>query len=370
MKKSMYIVVLLMALALFFPLYFTGVNARAAKVTINKKNFPDMYFRFYIKDTIDTNGDGKLSNAEKRAVKELDVGETSEYQLELEYPKVESLKGIEHFPNLEILYCSESSLESLDVSRNKKLRELDCSANMLEKLNLSQNKLLRVLNCSNNDLNVLKVSKNKKLKWLFCDYNHLKKINVSKNRKLTNLSVSHNRIRRLKVTKLKGLKELYCEGNRLKNLSVTKNKKLVALNCGENKIKKLVLKKNTDLDYLVCSENRLRKLDLSKNRLLQYLYCEKNQMVTGNCRILSSQLEGFKISPQKRKIRIRKKGKRYFVPLPGLAKTDAIIHLSKGRATEKGIWLKRKKIPRKLTYKYNMFADGGKKTKVIIYLKR
>lgn len=367
MKKINYIFALLV---LLLPLYFTAVSAEAAETAISEKNFPDMYFRYYIKYTVDTDGNGKLSDSEKNAVREIDVSEASEYQSEYEYPKAESVKGIEYFPNLEILDCSDSLLGSLNVSKNKKLRELRCSANNLDKLDVSKNKQLQLLNCSDNDLDVLVVSKNRKLTQLFCDGNHLKKLDVSKNRKLTKLSVSDNKLRKLKITKLKKIVELFCEGNQLKKLNVTKNKKLVTLNCCQNKIKKLVLKKNTELDYLACSENRLRKLDLRKNRLLQYLYCEKNQMITGNCKIGSSQLEDCKISPQTRTIRAKKKGRRYFLPLSGLRNTNAITRLSKEKVTEQGIWLKRKKMPKKLTYEYNMFTDGRKKTKVVIRIRK
>lgn len=345
-------------------------EASAAETEIDSKNFPNIYFRYYIKNTVDTDGNGKLSDVEKSAVKEIDISEASDYQSEYEYPKAESIKGIEYFLNLEKLVCADSLLSDLNISKNRNLKELNCSSNNLDKLDVSKNKKLRVLNCSDNELKSLVVSKNRKLTQLFCDNNHLKKLNVSKNKGLIKLSVSDNKLQKLKLTKLKKLEELYCERNRLKKLNVLKNKKLMTLNCCQNKIKKLVLKKNTLLDYLACSGNRLRSLDLSKNRLLQYLYCERNQMVTGNCRIGSSQLEDCKISPQKRKLRVKKKGKRYFLPLPGLERTNTISKLSKGKATEQGIWLKRKRLPSKISYQYNMFTDGGQKTKVVIHIKK
>lgn len=359
---------ILFCLASFVPVH-TKINAGTEQLKINAKNFPDMYFRYYIRNTFDINNDKKLSLAERNKVKKIDVGENSEYQLEYEYPKAETVKGIEYFPNLEELDCSESGLSSLDISRNKKLRELYCNGNNLEKLNVSKNKELQKLNCSDNDISSLKIGANKKLRQLFCDENQLKKLEVKKNKKLVELSVSNNKLKKLKIEKLKKLKELYCDTNRLTSLKLSKNRNLITLNCSYNKLKKLQLKKNKKLDYLACSGNRISKLDLSKNRLLQYLYCDKNRMVTGNCRMGSSQLENAKISVQTKKIKVRKKKEQYFVPLSNLNNTNALTRLSHGKVGQKGIWIKGKKCPVRITYEYNMFTDGKKKTKVVLELK-
>ena len=344
------------------------INAKTKAVKINEKNFPDMYFRYYIKNSFDKNEDNKLSAKERKSVKKIDVGDASKYQLLYEYPKAETLKGIEYFPNLEVLDCSDSELSSLNISKNKKLRTLYCNMNSLDKLDLSAAKNLRKLNCSDNYIDSLKISGNKKLTQLFCDGNQLEKLDVKKNKKLVKLSVTDNKMKKLKVENLKKLKELYCDRNQLTTLKVTENRKLVTLNCCDNKIKKLFLKKNKKLDYLACSENRLRKLNLSQNRLLQYLYCDKNQMVSGNCQIGSRQLENYKVSKQTRKIKVERKGQRYFIPLPNLLKTNALSGLSQGRVTAKGIWIEGNKCPDQITYEYNMFTDGKVKTKVVLKL--
>lgn len=69
----------------------------AKNVTINDSTFPDLYFQEYILSTVDKNGDGKLSDAERKVIKVIDVGENSEYQLELEYPPSQSMKGIGNY---------------------------------------------------------------------------------------------------------------------------------------------------------------------------------------------------------------------------------------------------------------------------------
>ena len=141
MKKILFAVLLLMA-----PILFLQSKAQAAEnVKINSKNFPDAYFRFYVKASYDQNQDGKLSDAERKSVQVLDVGETSEYRMELEYLPVTSLKGIEYFPDLKELDCSHSDLTRLDVSKNQKLEKLFCSQNAIKNLQLAGNKKLQQL---------------------------------------------------------------------------------------------------------------------------------------------------------------------------------------------------------------------------------
>ena len=291
-------------------LFFCGMcsqEIRAASVKINDKNFPDIYFKAYVEATVDKDQDGKLSDKERAAVKELDLGETSEYRLEYEYLPVESLKGIEYFPNLVTLDCSGSMLSSLNVTRNRKLKTLRCNANSLTKLNVSKNKKLILLNCRDNQLT---------------------KLNVSKNKKLTKLYASGNRIKKLNVTKLKKLQELSAD------------------------------------------DNRLKTLNLKNNRLLHYLSCTGNQIVTGNFGIGRKELEYVSVEKQSRQIRVKKTKKGYLVPLPGLQKTNVLSHLSKGKVGKKGIIIRGKKLPKKITYQYNMFTNGKKKTKVTLYLRK
>lgn len=60
MKK----IVFLMTLIFMAPVLFLQSKAQAAEnVKINSKNFPDAYFRFYVKASYDQNQDGKLVSA-------------------------------------------------------------------------------------------------------------------------------------------------------------------------------------------------------------------------------------------------------------------------------------------------------------------
>ena len=109
-------------------------------VEINSTNFPDQDFLQYVKDNIDkadTTGqkDGKLSQAERDAVTEISITNTN----------CTDLTGIAYFANLKILYCSDNKLTGLDMSGNPALEQLLCYENNLESLNVTKNKKLSKL---------------------------------------------------------------------------------------------------------------------------------------------------------------------------------------------------------------------------------
>ena len=133
-------------------------------IPINENTFPDANFRSRISsNSINTNGDGYLSNSEIAAVTSITVNGRS----------IASLEGIEFFTALTYLNCSNNQLTSLDVSQNTALKNLDCSKNQLTSLDVSQNTALSTLYCNNNQLTSLDVSHNPSLKYFSCFMNRI-----------------------------------------------------------------------------------------------------------------------------------------------------------------------------------------------------
>ena len=165
-SKRTRLVSALLTLAMVFT--FLPFSALAATgddgIPIDADHFPDEAFRNYLLSEnrngtssystpikIDTDQNGILSEAERNAVKEIDVYDGYNGQ------KITSLKGIEFFPNLEGLFCSNNNLTSLDVSKNTALKRLWCEENNLTSLDVSQNTQLKVLDCHQNNLTSLNV---------------------------------------------------------------------------------------------------------------------------------------------------------------------------------------------------------------------
>ena len=152
-------------------------------IAINASNFPDPDFRTYVKAEFDKDNNNSLSESERNAATVINVKDKL----------METLEGIEFFPNLRELDCSINQLSRLDVSQNTALEKLDCSTNQLASLNLSKNAKLKYLYCSQNELTSLDVSKNTGLDLLNCNRNRLTSLDVSQTA-VTTLNASDNKI--------------------------------------------------------------------------------------------------------------------------------------------------------------------------------
>ena len=154
---------------------------------------------------------------------------------------IKDLTGIEFFPELEDLDCSENQLTQLDVSKNPKLKRLVCYENKLTSLDVSGNTSLTELHCYTNQLTSLNLGENANLNKLNCVVNRLTSLDLSGNANLTILS---------------------CNSNLLTSLDVSNNPNLILLDCERNLLTSLNVSKNTALDTLDCSGNK-RSLELS-----------------------------------------------------------------------------------------------------------
>ena len=198
-----------------------------ADVEINETNFPDANFRSYLlSQNYDYDGDGLITDYEIADITYISVSDMN----------ISSLKGIEFFTALEMLYCYDNQLTSLDLSKNTALTTLSCDNNQLTTLDVSKNTALTTLSCDNNQLTTLDVSKNTALTTLSCDNNQLTSLDLSKNTALTTLSCDNNQLTTLDVSKNTALTTLSCDNNQLTTLHVSGLPVLHTLSCNSNQL--------------------------------------------------------------------------------------------------------------------------------------
>ena len=291
-----------------------SISVFADDIAINEENFPDEYFRWYINQYIDKNGDGMLSSDERSAVKKIIENNY--------YPATSDLTGIEYFTELETLNlyrtqvksldlskntalkslkCNQDSyLESLDISKNTALEVLDVSNTKLTSLDVSHLKNLKELGCSGLKLGTLDISNNLSLEVLACGSNELTSLDLSNHLSLKKLRCEYNNLPSLDVSKLTGLTELNCSNDQLTSLDLSNNLALDSLSCSGNNFGVLDVSMLTELKYLVCVMSGLTDLDLSKNTKLDYLYCDLNPLtkldVSKNLELKTLRCNGGRIS--------------------------------------------------------------------------
>ena len=250
------------------------------------ENIPDEIFFKYLLDHFDTNKDGKLSQAEADAVKEINF--SSDEFLEV------SVAGIEYFKNLEKLtlksvyvgdtlnlnantglkelYLNNTNVQYLDISMITGLEILDCHSNQIKELDVSNNPALKILNCSYNEIEVLDVSKNPLLEILKCEFNNIADLEVSNLPLLSTLHCQNNRLTSINILQNPELQDLEISNNEIAFLNLTQNQKLRRLFCSGTSINALDIR-NTVIDSLSCKSINLKSLNAQGSQTLKWLEC-------------------------------------------------------------------------------------------------
>ncbi|MDR2108501.1 MAG: InlB B-repeat-containing protein [Coriobacteriales bacterium] len=188
-------------------------------VPIDASTFPDPDFRYWIGEQ-DWGEDGVLTSAEAEAVTHVNV----------DLVGVCDLTGIEYFPNLWYLSCSDNYITEIDTSYNPELMLLYAEGNPeLSSVDVTGNPLLESLDCSGGKLT---------------------SIDVSGNPKLGNLSVNNNELTELDLPHNLELYSISCYGNELTELDVSHNPELIEISCDFNHLTTLDLSHNLELDSL------------------------------------------------------------------------------------------------------------------------
>jgi len=180
---------------------------------IDAEHFPDAKFRSLVAgESIDKNGDGYLSRAERQAVTRIEAPSMN----------IADLKGIGYFPELTYLDVHDNKLQRLDLTGNPKLDTVHCHQNpSLATLNVTKCLELRILQCYSTSLANLNLNYNTKLESLVCNATRLVTLDLSQCRVLK--AVLCQNCSSLKQLHLNSdnLKRLLCFGTKLQQLDLS-----------------------------------------------------------------------------------------------------------------------------------------------------
>ena len=241
-------------------------------ILIDATHFPDANFREYVSSNFDKNSDGKLSESELLAVKEIDAHSQAQDK------KIENIKGIEYFTNLVKANFSGGAISEADFSENTLLTSLNISNNSLKSINLANNRSLVLLYLDDNDIQEIDLASNVALTELNLSGNPLKNINLSENKNLKQLLLSDSNIKTIDISSNTALDLLDLADNKLAAIDLTHNTAITKLELAGNRLESIDLSLNTHLVLLDLTSNDLTELDLSKNSELVELYLSDNQL--------------------------------------------------------------------------------------------
>lgn len=260
-----------------------------AQTPIDETHFPDSVFRAYVQENFDTDQDRTLSQQECEAVLVINVSGNWN-----EISPVADLKGIELFPNLDSLSGWNSSINSLNIENNKRLRVLEIYNTPLQELNTTHNTELKYLDITSTKIKELDLSGNPQLNDLKIALTTISKLDLSQNGNLKSIDISNTsisgedlesasqlewinisetKIEQLRTETFKKLKGLYCAFSEIKNLDLSQNLELQSLSIQGTAISELDVTHNPELIWLVCWDaKKIEQLDVRNCKKLQTLY--------------------------------------------------------------------------------------------------
>ena len=242
-------------------------------VRINSTDIPDDAFRTYIDENFD-----KINDDVIRAYETFDAT-----TLDIHGMGITSLKGIEAFPELRVLYCSSNSIKSLDLRSNTKLVDLSCTHNPLESIDLSANTLLREVSIVDTNLKTLDISKNVELGEVFIHDNpKLTDVTIGSKPRMEYLDIENNAIEDLDLTGCTNLEDVKCGNNGMTSVNIKGLNHLYVIDLRGNYLNSLDLTGCENITTLYLSNNLLKKLDVSKTPSIRKLYCDNNRLESLN----------------------------------------------------------------------------------------
>lgn len=248
-------------------------------VAIDEEAFPDTVFRFYVAKKYDTDKNGVLSPAEASKVTSIDARYIS-YKRYGQEIKIKDLSGIEYFPNLTRINCTNVKIDQLDVSKCPALTTLNCHGCEMKVLKVKGCETLITINCRDNLLTSLDVSGLSKLKSLDCKNNELSQLTLVGCESLLNIYCSKNLLEKLDLSSCAKISGVDCDTNKLADMNISGCSQLYSLDCHDNNLSYLDLGNYTKLDDLNCSDNQLGTLLVSGCSALTSLYCANNQLTS------------------------------------------------------------------------------------------
>lgn len=213
------------------------------------------------------------SNNKLDEITSLDISYNNLYELP---------EWLKYCNNLQMLYCDNNNLESLN-NLPKSLKALYCSSNRITNLDLKLD--LQVIHCDYNKITNISYLP-PSLEEFDCSYNYLKKIdrNILPS-KLQEFNCYSNRLTELPILP-DSLQELGCGNNNITTLEILPEE-LQILYCYNNNISTLPTLPQS-LQHLYCYNNQLLELP-SLPHTLKELYCGYNQLT--NLPVLPFQLK-------------------------------------------------------------------------------
>ncbi len=250
--------------------------------------------------SFDSNKDGELTPQEVEGAKSL-LFEFATKEEITEKDKIVSLKGLEHFVNLDslglknqfvtdaspifglthlkYLHLGNNDIATLNVSAMKQLTDLRAYGNKgLKELDLSHNTELKELYLQNVSITQMDLTPLKKLTKALLNKGVLQQVTFSDLPLLERIDMVENNLSSITAKNLPNLRELHANSNQISKVELVNLPELQRLNLYNNKLKEIDLSALPKIMFLFLFNNELSTLDLTQQKMLLQIFISNNPL--------------------------------------------------------------------------------------------
>ena len=247
MKQALLFVMLICGISNAQVITFADTNFQAKLLAANSAN--NIAYGPTGWGKIDTNNNGQIEIPEAAVITRLNVS----FEQNSGVGKFSSIVGIEHFSGLQVLYCNNNLMSSI---------ELTGILPNLTSLTLDGNPLTN-LDCSNRP----------SLTFLWTQGCPIVSVNLAGCLNLDRLNMWNNELTFVDLSGLTLLTNINLAQNNITSIDLSDQIIMNHLTIGSNQLNGLDLSNNTNLTYLEFRNNVFNTIDLSNNTALTYLDC-------------------------------------------------------------------------------------------------
>ncbi len=251
---------------------------------------------FFVKSQIVNIPDANFKNALLNQTPNIDLNNDNEIQIseansynfpiDVSNPDFEDMifdfTGIEIFTNMTEFYASGHDLYGggFDFSFNSAITVIDIGYCSVNSLNISNNNNLIELNISGALINSLDVSHLLDLEVLNIRHTNFSGINLTQNINLKELSFFASNINTIDLSNNLNIETLRTGGSPLSSLDVSNNINLKLLEMQSSNYSTIDLSQNINLEHIACFGSNVLNFDLSNNINLEVFGCGNNQFTS------------------------------------------------------------------------------------------
>ena len=242
--------------------------------------------------------DGYVTNSQASSITEVTIEAEDNWEIgssigfwdfdERFSSRISNLAGIEAFPNLERINLMGQNLDSINISKNPKLKSFGANFNTFKKLDTSNNPELEWLSIDSNEVTpILDFSNNPKITMLSTPMCSIEGFigegghyDISNMADLIFLDLYDNRLTSVDISNNTKLEEIRINmGNSISTIDFSNNLLLETIEANYSGLEgELDVSNLTQLKKLDVSSNNINSINFLNNRKLEYLSISGNQI--------------------------------------------------------------------------------------------